>query len=108
MRFATPKSLWFAWAVAGAPLGYGLFVYLSYRIARASGHAPFGYLKFWPWLGVIVTLATGGVALLLSHRRAPLFGLDQPILIFMLYTLLMFVPLAFVHMVAACASGDCF
>jgi hypothetical protein len=108
MNFASAKSLSLGWAIAGAPIAYGPFVYFSYRVALANGHVPFGYLSFWPWLGIIVAIATGAVALLFSHRRSPLFGLDQPILIVMLYALLMLVPLAVMHTVAACASGDCF
>jgi hypothetical protein len=107
MRGAALNSVLFAWAVAGAPLGYGIFVYASYYYALSQGHLPYGYISFWPWQGVIVTLVTGGTALFLSHRASPFLGRDYPAALFVAYAVLLSLPLAFVHAVAACASGDC-
>jgi len=107
MRGETLNSVLFAWAVAGAPLGYGIFVYVSYHYALSQGHLPYGYISFWPWQGVIFALVTGGIGLFLSHRASPLLGRDYPAALFVAYVVLMSVPLAFVHTPAACASGDC-
>lgn len=107
MRASTLNSVLFAWAVAGAPLGYGFFVYVSYQYALSRGNLPYGYISFWPWQGVIFALVTGGIALFFSHRALPLLGRDYPAALFAAYVILMSVPLAFVHVVAACASGDC-
>jgi hypothetical protein len=107
MRDATLKLVLFAWAIAGAPLAYGIFVYFSYQYALSRGTLPYGYIAFWPWQGFIFALVTGYIALFLSHRASPLLGRDYPAALFVAYAVLMSAPLAFVHVVAACAFGDC-
>src|SRR5437660_6796180 len=108
MRSPLQLTLLRGWALAGVWLAYGGLIYAAYRYALTHGQLPYA---LWPQLPVVLVIAffvlSGLFALTLANLRRLQ---DQPLVAVawgVAYTAAMSVGLVIVHVVVACANGDC-
>ena len=108
MRSPLPLVLLRGWALAGVCLAYGSLLYAAYRYALARGQLPYTLWPDWPVVLVIALFVLSGlVALTMANLRRlhdrPLVAVTWGVL----YAALMSGGLFAVHIVVACANGDC-
>jgi drug/metabolite transporter (DMT)-like permease len=92
------------WAIAGAPVLFGLYVFWSYRYALSRGQLPSSILPEWLWFAVFGTCVASGVA---AVNFFPYRRLWVRITINIIYVSVIIVILLFVHLMVACTNGDC-
>ena len=104
MPQALKSRLLLAWSIVGVPLIFVLFVFMSYRYSGSQGELPFLDGRLWRWFGAfMLTLGSGiGCTFLASSG-----GVAGRSLVATGYCFVMVVVLLFLHLVVACAQGDC-
>lgn len=92
------------WAIVGAPTLFGIYVHASYRYANSLGKLPFSMFPEWQWFAIFGLCAVSGVASVnfLPFRRSWI-----RIAINAIYIPVIVVTLLFIHLMVACANGDC-
>jgi len=108
MRSPLPLTLLRGWALAGVWLVYGGFVYGSYRYALARGDLPYTLWPQWPvlYLGIFFVLS-GLFALAVVNLRQLRLRPFVAVTLGLVYAVLMSGGLVVVHIIVACANGDC-
>jgi len=103
-----PLALLRTWAFIGVVIAYIVFVFGSYRYALAHGGLPYTMWEHWPVFYVVAFLVLSGLGALalLNIRRLRLQPLVAGVL-GRLYVVVMSVILFALHLVVACANGDC-
>jgi hypothetical protein len=95
------------WALAGVWLVYGGFVYGSYRYALARGYLPYTLWPQWPVLYVGIFFVVSGL-MALALVNLPKLRLRPLVVVWgLVYVVLMSGGLIAVHIIVACANGDC-
>jgi hypothetical protein len=92
------------WAVASAPILLGIYVFWSYRYALSYGLLPFSIFPEWLWYPVFGFCVVSGVV---AVNVLPFRRLWVRIATNTIYVSVIVVVLLLVHLVVACANGDC-
>jgi len=104
MKPAMRNTALFGGALVGVPIVFGAYVFASYRLALRQGYLPFTLYPEWYWFAVYGTCLVAGTALIYFTKLAPHW---LRIIAGIVYATAMSVGLLLVHLVVACANGDC-
>ena len=91
-----------AWV--GVPFVFGLFVSLTYTFSLRLGNLPFlGTNELKWWLAFVIALAVGTTSVAIANRGNRFWKVFGPFV----YLVVMPAVLLVVHLLVACAHGDC-
>jgi hypothetical protein len=92
----------YAWACVGMPLSYVTLLLFAYA---GRWYSP--YAKGWPWFVFLPLLVSGTLALIYALPKPSAVSRWRRLVLYFVAFVCLFVGMEAVHVVTACASGDC-
>ena len=95
--------LWLG-ALVAAPTAFGIYVFASYQMALRQKAVPIYVEPAWYWFAAFSISLVVGIVLVYSTSLKPTW---LRIVVGLVYGVAMSMGLFVVHVIVACASGDC-